>query len=86
MSVIYKHSLQAFSFDYGIVDVPYGDVLTVGIQNGILYAWIQQEINEVSRMRLLILPTGQEFDDRESGNYIGSAISDYYVWHVFKQY
>lgn len=85
MLVIYKYPLQVFGFDYGVIDVPEGDVLKIDFQCGVVHAWICHEEDEVARMQLRLIPTGQPFND-EDMLFVGTAVSDQFCWHVFRAY
>lgn len=85
MQVIYKYPIQVFGFEYGEVELPEGTVLKVDIKHGICTVWVLQKKDEVALMRLVIVPTGEEFDDSDLV-FIGSAISPTFCWHVFRRY
>jgi hypothetical protein len=83
--IIYKYPIQVFGFDYGMVEVPEGEILKCDFQHGVVHVWIMQEKEEVALMRLRIVPTGEEFDDADM-RHVGSAISSTMCWHIFRVY
>lgn len=86
MKVILKYPVQVFQFDYGDIDVPEGEVIAVGFQNGIAHIWIEVDRDNINRMRLRVMPTGKEFSADNVLHHVGSAISDNYCWHIYKVY
>ena len=86
MRVIHNYAVQVFGFEYGEVDVPQGEILLVDNQHGVVTVWISEEKDEMTRMRLRILPTGNEFDDTNM-SHVGSCITrGGFVWHVYRIY
>lgn len=86
MRVINHYAVQVFGFEYGEVDVPQGHILLVDNQHGTVTVWISEEKDEITRMRLRIIPDRMEFDDTNL-SHVGSCITrGGFTWHVFRVY
>lgn len=78
--IIYKYTL-----DGSETEVPLGDVLAIAFQNKKLIVWISHASNPQHKMTLVIKGTGWLFDDTNL-KHVGSAVSDSFVWHVYRRY
>jgi hypothetical protein len=58
------------------------DFLKVGFQNDELCVWYSFSSENIRRYTLEVIATGQEFEPIAK-QYLGSAISDRLVWHVY---
>jgi hypothetical protein len=78
----YRHAIT----DRQVVEMPAGsEIITVGFQRGKLCMWAKayRGSAEVRRQVISIVGTGHLYDVADAGHYIGTAISDTLVWHVF---
>jgi hypothetical protein len=83
MNVIHKFPLKPGES----VQAPEGQVRTVAWQRGLLYAWIELDkdsLKEGKKMTLVARPTGMPFGSSENRVFVGTAVSDALVYHVFR--
>lgn len=58
--------------------------LTVQLQNGIPYVWVQVQPGEEKVVhRFYIMGTGCPHDSNKIGEYVGTWQKDGFVWHLF---
>lgn len=85
-NVIYKHTLEMT--DFQTLDLPVdARILAVQMQDGKICLWTTQlrgeyAMNKTSR-RFTIVGTGNAYDERNAGRYVGTVQQPPYVWHVF---
>jgi hypothetical protein len=86
MNIIYKYKLEPLTVTR--IKLPIGyRILTVGIQRDELCLWvlIDKDQKKVA-VDFLVIGTGQLMpeDKTPAADFVGTAVSDYFVWHVFK--
>lgn len=85
MNIIYKYKLEPLTINK--IRIPTGyKVLTVGIQRNELYLWALVDTdNKETEMLCYPFGTGHQIsNDIDLTDFIGTAVSDTFVWHVFK--
>jgi len=73
-----------YPLGYGLNSVPAGKILEVGIQHGNLTVWIEVQENRVDFQNLEVKATGEGFN-AAGLKHVGTAVSDLFVWHVYKR-
>jgi len=79
LSIIFKYPLP-------VSDnlIPAGKPLHVGFQRGALHIWVEHENHMPDgEMSIAVLATGGSFAG-DYLEYIGTAVSDEFVWHVYE--
>ena len=81
--IIYKYQLTLVESQY--VTMPEGaDVLSTGLQNGIITIWAKVNPNNPSiAYAFYIVGTGGEVPNNTE--FIGTVMQDRFVWHVFQE-
>lgn len=80
---IFKYTL--WPTEYQIMAMQGGaQLLHVAFQNGTLMLWakVNPEAPIVGRT-IYIYGTGHEIDPSKPARYVGTALQEYFVWHVF---
>ncbi len=83
MKTIHKYPVDS------VVEMPKGaEIRAVGFQRGQVFLWaeIMPDETETEKREFAIIGTGhifRPFTDRLT--YVGSAISDTFVWHVYER-
>jgi len=82
--------LENIIFKYQLTDsinrIAAGKPLHVAFQKGDLVLWVEHETDTFAvgnDMEIVVTGTGHEFD-AEPLDYIGTAVSDTFVWHVYQ--
>lgn len=79
MKVIHKYILSSNTM------VPAGRILKVDFQRSDLIAWIEIDFGQHAlEQTLFSFPTGLTFDDRGL-TFVGTAVSEYLVYHVYSR-
>jgi hypothetical protein len=67
--------------------IPAGEILRVGFSRGELAVWVERPVDTGTgqpvpgEQQVAAVPTGAEFSG--AGDYVGSAVSDELVYHVY---
>ena len=80
MKIVLKYSFAGDNF----VSVPVGPIRAVAFQRGEVCVWVEVDKFNARRDRILIIyPTG--VDVGPFLNFVGTAVSDDLVWHVYER-
>lgn len=84
MSVIYKYPMEIA--DYQTIGMPIGSkILSVGNQGGELMLWVEvTESLEMIDRSFIVRGTGNPWTFCILDTFIGTAIIDPFVWHVYE--
>lgn len=86
MNIIYKYKLEPLTINKVKIPGRYS-ILTVAIQRNELYLWaFVDKGGEEVEVEFLVAGTGHLLPENTTpaGDFVGTAVSDLFVWHVFK--